>query len=273
MGITLLDGAVGTTLWGMARERGIKEVPVWQYNMTHPDMVQAQHKKMLEAGAQMILTNTFGVNRITAGKTPYQVADAVKKGVELALDVRNRMDSKAVVALACGPLPELLEPYGDLEEEQAAEYFDEVLSAGVQAGAEAIILQTFIDLEMMKIAAKEAKKHALPLYCTLSFEKVGKTMMGQSVEDVCEALAPLDIQGIGMNCSLGPDLALPVIRRFAQCTQIPLVFKPNGGMPGQTVEPEAFAQTVSRVLDIVSYVGGCCNCDERYIAALKKYLI
>ena len=143
-----------------------------------------------------------------------------------------------------------------------------------------IYLQTFLDLEMMRIATEVAKKYPVPVFCTMTFEKVGKTMMGNSVEDVVNVLEPLGIDAIGMNCSLGPELAIPVIKEFTKYTKLPLIFKPNAGLPvtneaGQQVSPytpEMFVKEVTPALDFVTYIGGCCGTDPTYIAELKKVI-
>lgn len=267
----LLDGAVGTSLWELADKAGVNREPVWKYNIEHPELVLELHRQMIAAGAEIILANTFGANGPMVERcSSYTVEEVVKKGVELAKKAVEGTEVK--VAVACGPLSELLEPFGDLETEEAESIFRKQIGSGVEAGADLVMIQTFIDLEMMKIAAKVAKSYAVPVFCTLSFEKVGKTMMGQSVEQVCRALEAIGVDAVGMNCSLGPELALPVIEEFSRQTKLPLVFKPNAGMPGQTTSPESFARLVAPAMEFVSYVGGCCNCNAEYVKALKEYL-
>lgn len=269
--ITLIDGAVGTSLWEIAESHGIKKEPVWKYNIEHPEIVTELHHRMIDAGAKIILANTFGANRPMVQKSSsYSVEEVVTKAVTLVKEAVAGTDVR--VAVACGPLSELLEPYGDLEEEEAEAYFEEQIGSGVRAGGEIVMIQTFIDLEMMKVAARVAKRYGVPVFCTLSFEKVGKTMMGQSVSDVCRALEEIGVDGVGMNCSLGPEAAMPIIRRFAEETKLPLVFKPNAGMPGQITDPASFAATVAPALDFVSYIGGCCNCNPEYVRALKDIM-
>ena len=210
------------------------------------------------------------------------MAQVVGAAVRIA---REALEGTGVrVALDIGPLSVLMEPYGDLEEDEAEEIFAEMVRAGAEAGAELVFFETFLDMEMLRVAVQAAKSvdDALPVVCSLSFEKSGRTMMGNSVEDAAELLAPLGIAGIGMNCSLGPELSLPVIRRFAGCTDIPLFFKPNAGMPtaapdGSTVydrTPEQFAAEVAPALEIptLRWVGGCCGTDARYIRCLSSYL-
>ena len=277
--ITLMDGAVGTTLWGIAEAHGVKKEPVWKYNVEHPEFVEELTKRYLEAGCEMILANTFGANGPAVKRSsPYTVAEVVSAGVGIAKKVLDGTGVKVVLSL--GPLTQLLEPYGDLEEEECAAIYDEMLDAGAGAGADMILIQTFMDLEMMRVATVEAKKYGLPVMCSMTFEKNGKTMFGNSVEDTIDTLSPLGIEAIGLNCSLGPDLALPIIKEFSEKTDLPLLFKPNAGKPilsadGEAVSPytaERFAEEVKPALQYVSYIGGCCGSDAEYIKEIKKML-
>ena len=269
--VVLLDGAVGTSLWELAEAQGIAKDPVWKYNIEHPELVLELHRRMIDAGAQMILTNTIGANGpMVERSSNYELAEVITRAVELTKKAVEGTGVKA--AFACGPLSELMEPYGDLEEEEVERLYTEMMEPAAAVGVDAIMLQTFIDLEMMKVAARCAKKYNVPVYCTLSFEKVGKTMMGQSVEDVCRGLEETGVDGIGMNCSLGPEYAVPIIREFSEKTKLPLVFKPNAGMPGHTDSPERFAELIRPALDYVSFIGGCCNCNWDYVKAIKKIM-
>lgn len=277
--VTLLDGAVGTSLWEYAGEAGIAKDPVWKYNIEHPELVTRLAKAFADAGAEYVLANTFGANGASVKRSSsYTVEQVVGTGVRLAKEALAGTGAKTVLAM--GPLMQLMEPYGDLEEEEVADLYAEMLDAGVNAGAEAVMIQTFFDVEMMRVAATEAKKYGLPLFCTMSFEKTGKTMMGNSVQKIIDTLGPIGLSGIGMNCSLGPELALPVIREFAEKTDIPLVFKPNAGMPisngpdggASPYTPEMFVNEVRPALEFVSYIGGCCGCNPAYIEALKQAL-
>ena len=270
--LTILDGAGGTTLWEIAEKNGYAKDPVWKYNVEHPELVVEMHRMMIAAGAQIIYTNTFGANRPMVSRTSnYSVEEIVTAGVELAKKAAEGTGVK--VALSCGPLSELLEPYGDLEEEEAEEIYREQIAPGVKAGADLVVIETFIDAELARIAVQVAKSMNIPTFCTCSFEKVGRTMMGQTVAQVCEKLEAAGADAVGMNCSLGPDYALPVIREFAEQTKLPLIFKPNAGMPGQTTDPETFAQIVSQAFPLVTYVGGCCNCSPDYIRAIQNIIL
>ena len=277
--ITLLDGAVGTTLWGIAEANGVKKEPVWKYNVEHPEYVEELTRRYLEAGCEIILANTFGANRHAVQRSSsYTVKEVIEGGVKAAKKVLDGTGVK--LCLSIGPLTQLLEPYGDLEEEECAAIYDEMLDAGVGAGADMILVQTFMDLEMMRVATVEAKKYGLPVMCSMTFEKSGKTMFGNSVQDTIDTLAPLGIQAIGLNCSLGPDLALPIIKEFSEKTDLPLLFKPNAGKPIMSADgttsvaytAQQFAEDIKPALEYVSYIGGCCGSDEEYIKEIKKLL-
>ena len=275
--ITLLDGGVGTSLWKLAEEAGVEKTTVWKYNIEHPELVKKLHKNLIAAGSQIILANTFGANRLMVERqSKYTVEQVVTAGVKLAKEAAAGTDVK--VAVAAGPLSILLEPYGDLEEDEAFEIFDEQIGNGVKAGADYVMIQTFIDLEMMKVAVKAAKQYGVPVLTSLSFEKNGKTIMGQSVADVCRELELLRVDAVGANCSFGPELTLPIIEEFSKTTKLPLLLKPNAGLPvknpdGSEASPytaEMFAAEIRPALNYVSYIGGCCNTDWNYIEAIRK---
>ena len=228
--IILLDGAQGTRLWEKAGQHGVEKDPVWKYNIEHPDFVAQVAKEYAEAGSEIVCANTFGANRLAVERSSsYSAAEVVEAGVRIAKEALAGTGVKT--ALDIGPLSVMMEPYGDLEEDEAAEIFDEMLAAGVGAGADIVFFETFMDVEMMAVAAESAMKYGLPVVCSMTFEKGGRTMMGNSVEDIVETLSPLGIAGIGMNCSLGPAAAGEIIRQYAAATELPLFLKPNAGLP------------------------------------------
>ena len=275
--VVLLDGAVGTSLWAIAEREGVEKVPVWRYNIEHPEFVRELLTEYVRAGSQIILPNTFSANApvIRRAAPQYSVAEVVQSGVKIAKSVTKGTDAK--VAMSAGPLAQLMEPWGDLEEDEVDAIYTEQLEAGVKAGADLIMLQTFIDLGMMEVAVRAAKRLGVPVMATMTFEKVGKTMFGNSVRQVCDSLGALGVDAIGMNCSLGPDLALPVIREFAEITDIPLIFKPNAGLPitaadgtaAADYDADTFVREVKPALEFVDYIGGCCGCGPEYIRRLK----
>ena len=253
-------------------------VPVWRYNIEHPELVTELAKDYAEAGAKIILANTFGANRIAVKRTNYSVSQVVTEGVKLAKAAIAGADAK--LALAAGPLTEFMEPYGDLEEDEVREIYREICEAAFSAEAgspDVIILETFIDLGMLAVAAEEAVKFGVPVMCSMSFEKIGKTIMGNSVQDMIDSLTPLGVAAVGANCSLGPAMLLPVIREFSEKTSLPVFFKPNAGLPvvgadgkeTSVFDADAFVKEIAPALSLVSFAGACCGSSPEYIRKLK----
>lgn len=277
MAITLLDGAYGTALMAKVNARGIDEHdPVWSFNMKYPDVVAELAKEYQEAGSEIVQANTFTANRHSVGHfSDYKVADVVTEGVRLAKDAVKGTNCK--VSMDVGALSFLLKPYGTLSAEECEEIFREQIEPGVKAGADLIFLETFMDLAMMEIAANVALSYDLPVFCSMTFEKRRRTIMGNSVKQVINKLVPMGISALGMNCSMGPVDSIEVIKEYHELTDIPLIFKPNSGKPiisadGTTTQPytaQQFVEEVRPVLDYVSYVGGCCGSDVSYIKALR----
>lgn len=269
----LMDGAVGTSLWAKAE----KKVPVWRYNLENPKIVSELHKEYIDAGAEMILCNTFGANETTVGKTEYSVFDVVSTGVRLAKKAVEGTDVKTV--FSSGPLTGLLEPYGDITEEDAKKYYKEQFAAAMSEKPDIIYIQTFIDVEMLKIALEEAQNYDAQIFCSMSFEPVGRTIMGNSVEDLINAIKGYRVDAVGLNCSLGPDTALPIIKSFRNYTDLPIIFKPNAGKmtvahgkSEASFDKELFVRDILPAADFVSYIGGCCGSDPSYIRLLAEKL-
>lgn len=268
--IILLDGSCGSALWSLAERNGVPKDPTWKFNIEHPELVLELHKRYIAAGSDMIQTNTFSVNAPAVRRSSsYSVEKVIRSAVELAKQSAEGTNTK--VYLSSGPLTMLLEPYGDLEEEECRTYYDEITSAAAAGGVDAIMLETFMDLEMMKIAAKSALRFDLPVVCSMTFEKKQRTLMGNKIEQICAELAPMGVTAVGMNCSKGPVEALDVIKEFRGFTDLPLYFKPNSGM-GETYSAKQFADEVTPAMEYVTYLGGCCGTDESYIAELRERL-
>lgn len=269
--ITLLDGAMGTSIW----EKVTDKQPVWRFNLENPALVQNVHRDMIAAGAGIILSNTFGANGPEVKRSPYTVEQSVRAGLENA---KIAADGRAKVFFDIGPLTGLLEPYGDIEEDEAEAIYDEMMGFGMLEKPDGIFLETFIDLNMLLIAAKCARKYDVPLFCSMSFEKSGRTMMGNSVQDMLTELAPYHPDAVGLNCSMGPDMCLPILRSFREKTDLPLIFKPNAGLPqmvdGKTVSPytpDMFARDMESALTLGPlYAGGCCGTTAAHIQKLHE---
>lgn len=273
--LVLLDGAVGTSLWETTDDK----VPVWRYNIEKPDIVSQLINEYYEAGSKIILANTFSANGPSVADSGYTVEQIVSLAMEIAHGALDGKDAK--IALSVGPLTGLLKPFGNISEEEAVEIFTEQIEAGVKGKPDVIFLQTFMDLKMMQIAARIARKHDIPLFCSFSFVKSAKdkgsrTMMGNSIDDILKGLAEFKPDAVGLNCSLGPEMALPIIEEYSQKTDIPLIFKPNAGKPtlegGSQFDYDTFAEDIAKAACVpgVKYIGGCCGSNAKYIEALRK---
>lgn len=275
--ITLLDGASGTRLWALSEAAGLPKAPSWTYNVTHPELVEQVAREYVEAGSQIIMSNTFNSNRATLADQGHSVTEVISAAIGAA---KSAAAGRARVALDVGPLSGMMEPYGDLTEEEVTDIYAEQIGAGLAAGADMVFFETFMDPEMLRCAVVAAKRYDTPVLASMTFQAGGRTMMGTSPADMVALLAPLGVDAVGINCSLGPVEALPILRAFAEATDLPLIFKPNAGLPvtasdGTTVSPytaELFAEESCAALSLASYIGACCGSSPDYIRALKTLL-
>ena len=187
--VVLMDGATGTRLWALAEEAGYGRAPVWTYNLTHPELVRTVAEEYVAAGTKLLCANTFAANGaevarvegmavrevIAAGVKIAKEVAAKAPGVRVALDIGPLSTALELKEYACAPLSAMLVPLGPAQPEQARALFAEMLAAGADAGADCVFLETFTSLEMLCIAAREAKRYPLPLLCSMSFDKSGRT--------------------------------------------------------------------------------------------------
>jgi len=270
--LTFLDGAMGT----MLQRAGLKpgELPEL-LALTNPALLTGVHRQYVEAGSGIIYANTFGANRRKLQKLGHTVDEVVSAAVMAAKAACEGTDAK--VALDVGPLGELLEPLGTLPFEAAVDMFAELVRAGVKAGADLIAIETMTDLQEARAALIAAKENSdLPVIVTMSFEESGRTFTGCTAASMAATLAGLGADAIGLNCSLGPAQLLPVLREILACTDVPVIAKPNAGLPDPVdghydLSPAEFAEAMAEAVAAgVSIVGGCCGTDPDYIRALHE---
>ena len=272
--IILLDGAMGTML--QAAGLPIGQLPeLW--NILRPELVSAVHRRYAEAGSRVIYTNTFGANRYKTAGCGRSVAEIVEAGVRCAREGARGYDVK--VALDIGPIGQLLEPLGKLGFDEAYDVFREIVAAGEAAGADLIVIETMSDLYEMKAAVLAAKENsALPVWATMTFEATGRSFLGVTVSAMALTLTALGVDALGFNCSLGPRELLPLVRELRKWTALPLILKPNAGLPDPAtgeyhVAPAEFAAELKDALALgVSIVGGCCGTTPEYILAAAAAL-
>ena len=272
-----LDGGMGTQLQLRGLEPG--EIPeLW--NLRRPDDVCAVHEAYYAAGSNAVYANTFGANgEKYHGDAPLR--DVVFAGVAIAREAASNVGGRRFVALDVAPTGRLLKPSGDFEFDAAYDAFAEEVRLGAEAGVDFIAIETMSDSYELKAAVLAAKENSdLPILATVALGDDGKLLTGANVECVAAMLEGLRVDAIGLNCGLGPDRMLEHVKRLASFTSLPVVVKPNAGMPqvvdGRTVftvGPEEFARDVASLVDAgATIVGGCCGTTPAHIKAVHNLL-
>jgi 5-methyltetrahydrofolate--homocysteine methyltransferase len=245
--------------------------------LTEPAVVRDIHRANIDAGSDILYTNTFGANPRKLAHTGVSAADVITAAVRLAIEARGQ--SEVPVALDVGPIGELLEPTGTLSFEDAVEIYREIVMAGAQAGADLVVFETMADLYEVKAAVLAAKENtALPVFVTMTFEENHRTFTGCLPESMALLLDGLGVDALGINCSQGPAGLLPLIQRIRTITPLPLILKPNAGMPDPdtglfAMTAKQFAQEMTGCADLgVQFVGGCCGTTPEFIKELKTTL-
>lgn len=268
---TILDGGMGTML--QAAGLPVGQLPeVW--NITHPDKVADIQRKYVEAGSHVIYANTFGANRHKVATSGYTPAELITGGIQAARKAAGDRDVK--VALDVGPIGQLLEPLGTLSFDEAYDIYKEMVVAGAEAGADLVIFETMSDLYEVKAAVLAAKENtSLPVWVTMTFEATARTFVGVTVPAMALTLTGLGVDALGFNCSLGPKELMPMVEELRQWTDLPLILKPNAGLPdpatgAYTITPEEFAEEMKAAAGLgVRILGGCCGTTPDFIRALS----
>lgn len=269
-----LDGAMGTMLQAAGLAAG--ENPEL-LNLTRPELIEEINLKYIEAGADIFYCNTFGGNRAKLGETGHSVGEVISAAVDIANRAKARASRKAYCALDIGPTGQLLEPNGTMSFEEAYDIFKETVIAG--RGADVIVIETMTDLLEAKAALLAAKENSdLPVLVTMTFEENMRTFTGCSVEAMALTLGGLGADAIGINCSLGPRELKPVVAALCECTNLPVIIKPNAGLPDPitneyNVMPDEFSDLLADMIPLgIKIVGGCCGTNPDYIrATIEKF--
>ena len=275
--ILYFDGGMGTLL----QEKGLApgELPE-TWNLEHPEAIREIHRRYIEAGSDIVLTNTFGANALKF----HDERCSLKEIVESAIDhvkaaIREAGDDRRIyTALDVGPTGKLLKPMGDLDFETAYEAFREVMVIAEKAGADLIHIETMSDTYELKAAVLAAKENtSLPVFATAIFDERRKLLTGADVPSVVALLEGLRVDALGINCGMGPEQMLPVLEEMLRYSSLPVIVKPNAGLPQQRdgrtcydVVPEEFAHLMKQIAEMGAYViGGCCGTTPEHIRAMK----
>ena len=268
-----LDGGMGTQLQARGLQPGQKpELAALEM----PEVLTAIHTDYANAGADILLANTFGANAKKLTGCGHTVEEVVSASIACARKAAET--TGACVALDIGPLGELLVPAGTLAFEDAYNEFAQVIRAGAAAGADLVFLETMTDLYELKAAILAARENCdLPVFTSMSFESRGRTFTGCTVESYAVTAAGLGADAVGINCSLGPKEILPFAQRLCRSVPagVPVFVKPNAGLPNPdgsyNLDPDEFAAEMKEYAAIgVSMVGGCCGTTPAFIARLHE---
>lgn len=277
----LADGAMGTMLHarGVGFDKCFDEL-----NLTNPAAVADVHREYIEAGAELIITNTFGANRYKLTKHGLQedVTEINRAGVELAKRVVAASFKDVLIAGDVGPLGVRIAPYGRVKLEEAREAFAEQIKALAEAGADVIIIETMSDLYEIQEAIRAAKENSsLPIIASVTFTRDDRTLLGDDPAKVAHRLAAAGADVIGVNCSGGPSQLLRILKQMRQAEPNSKFWvKPNAGWPEQVsgrimypADADYFGEYAVQFRQAgANIVGGCCGTTPQHIAVMKKAL-
>ena len=276
--VILFDGGVGTYLYekGVYLNRCFDEL-----NLTNPELVTEVHRDYVNAGADIVETNTFGANILKL--TPHGLGDKVHeinlKGAQLARAVAK---DKALVAGSVGPVGAQIEPLGKISYEEARGYFREHIKGLLDGEVDVIILETFtLAKELVQaIHAVRELNGDIPIIAQVTINDDGNLLSGTSLESLIEEIASLKVDVLGMNCSVGPKSMLEALEKLKNLTTLPISVQPNAGVPqnvaGRNIymaSPEYMAEYVKRFVQTgAAIVGGCCGTNPAHIRAMRRAL-
>ena len=274
--LLFLDGGMGTLLQAEGLAPG--ELPE-TWNIEHPEKVEAIHRRYYEAGSDVVLANTFGANVCKFHDDRYTVEEVIRAGIANAKRAGEQIGKETYVALDMGPTGKLVTPMGDLDFDDAYEAFAEAVRYGEKYGADLIHIETMSDTYEVKAAILAAKENSsLPVFVTMIFDERGKLLTGGDVPSVVAMLEGLRVDALGLNCGLGPKQMLPILNDLRRYTSLPIIVKPNAGLPkqknGETyydVEPDEFARIMQEVVkEGACVIGGCCGTTPEHIKKLVE---
>ncbi len=282
--ILFFDGGTGSLLQAAGLKPG--ELPE-TWNIRRPEVIVKLHRDYLDAGCDIINTNTFGANRLKFNEnTEFSLREIIEAAVRNAREA-VALAGHGYIALDLGPTGRLLKPMGDLDFETAVEIYREAAGIGIRAGVDLVLVETMSDSYELKAAVlgvKEAlaedgipgEQADLPVFATTIFDEKGKLLTGGTPRTVIALLEGLGVDAVGINCGLGPVQMKEFVREFVQYASVPVIVNPNAGLPrsveGRTVydiDEEQFAGTMAEIVDMgASIVGGCCGTTPEYIRRL-----
>lgn len=276
--ILLLDGATGSNLMAAGMPRGVC-TETWV--LQHREVLQKLQKAYINSGSRVIYAPTFGANRINLKM--HHLEDKIKEmNYELVAIAKESANGQAFVAGDITTTGKMMAPAGDLTYEEAFEVYEEQISFLRDAGVDMIIAETMINIEETLAAVDAASQVCeLPVLCTMTVEADGSIFSGGNAVEAALALESAGASAVGINCSVGPDQLVSVVRNIKEAVSVPVIAKPNAGMPlideqGNAIynmDPTEFAQHMKVLVENgASIIGGCCGTTPEYIRAVAEEL-
>ena len=267
----LLDGATGSNLRKVGMPVGVC-AEAWI--LEHPDAVRDLQRRYIEAGSQIIYAPTFSANRISLSL--HGLEDRLEKMNRNLVSISREVSrGRAYVAGDVTTTGKMLEPRGEISYQELFEVYREQIAILADSGADLIVAETMLDVEETLVVLDAAQSVCdLPVMCSLTLESDGSAVYGGSAVDAVEALQEMGAAAVGLNCSVGPDQLEAVVASMKSVAKVPLIVKPNAGMPDidsngvahYNMSPERFAASMKRLIEKgASLVGGCCGTDPEYI--------
>jgi homocysteine S-methyltransferase len=275
--VLVADGAMGSMLYDTAGpQRSVEEM-----NATHPEAVFRAHQAYIEAGAHLIETNTFGANghKLAHLGMAERVAELNHRGVKIAREAREAAKHEVLIAGSIGPLG-IARHVRELPRDEVVRIFKEQAGALEERGVDLFLLETFSEVEELLRAIDAIRSFSrLPIVAELTYSEEGTTFGGTRPQDAWEKLQEKNVQCIGANCTIGPQLLLPILRELAGCSSLPLSAMPNAGFPKRMGDrivyprssPEYFALFAREAADLgARIIGGCCGTTPSHIHAIAE---
>lgn len=263
------DGGTGTYLQSHGLKAGEKP-ELW--SIEKPDVIEGLHRAYFEAGANIVKTNTFGVNKDKFAN----YKEIIEAAIECALRAKDGKEDR-FVAFDMGPTGRMLKPLGDLDFEDCVSLYAENVKTAAGCGADLMLIETMNDALETKAAVIAAKENCdLPIFVTNVYDGTGKLMTGATPKAMIAMLEGLGVSALGMNCSFGPDKMLEIIGEFEEFSSLPIIVNPNAGLPeirdGKTVYNLSTGDFTKSMVSLTqkgaTILGGCCGTTPEYIAAM-----
>lgn len=273
------DGAMGTMLFDFGLKPG---EPPESFNITRPEVLEKIARLYLDAGADIIQTNTFGASPLKLSF--YSLEDKTEViNRNAVLSVRKVVGDRAYISASCGPSGKLIKPYGDTEPEKIYKSFEKQINALISAGVDIICIETMTDLCEATLAIKAAKtvSPSTPVMATMTFDSTPRgfyTVMGTNIEDTVKGLQEAKADIIGSNCGNGIENMIKIARKFREYTRLPLIIQSNAGIPeikdNKPIYPETPDFMADKAKELissgVSIIGGCCGTTPEHIRAIRR---